>query len=242
MTLELDFENKTHRLLYNPTDKHTQGGFGQKSTDGKYTICSFGETGGGDAYYCHSAIRHNDTGKYIYIGEGGGMWGGYGDIGFFKNSDVYVYSTKMMQVIDPETGKVKFDMTKNFPLGYDEETNSERGLLTFRRDPNDFSYIVVYYEYENGYEPKDTENEFGWHYEYDFNYKIGFLDAEGNLIESYDTGMPFFTNHFGINSVDMYYTPEAITLTVRGGKAVSGFIGTFDMKTHEFSAVPLKDE
>ena len=242
MTLELDFENESHNLLYNPTDKHTGGGMGTKSSDGKYTICYFGETGGGDAFFSHCAIRHNDTGKYIYLNQRGGMWGGYGGTGFFKNNDVYVYSTGMMQVIDPETGKIKFDMSKNFPLGYDEETNSERGLLAFRRDPNDFGYIVVYYEYENGYESEEAENEFGgWHYEYDFNYKIGFLDSEGRLLESYDTGMPFFSNHFGINSVDMYYTPEAITLTVRGGKAESGFIGTFDMKTHEFSAVPLEN-
>lgn len=242
MTLELDFENETHKILYNPTDKHTEGGTGLKSPDGKYTICSFGGTSGGDAMDWHSAVRNNETGKYIYLGRSGGMWGGYGEIGFLKNSDVYIYSTNMMKIIDPETGKVEFDMAKNFPLGYDEKTDSERGLLTFRRDPDDFSYIVVYYEYENGYESEEAENEFGGtHYEYDFNYKIGFLDAKGSLLESYDTGMPFFSNHFGINEVTMFYTPEAITLTVRGGKAVSGFIGTFDMKTHEFTAVPLKN-
>ncbi len=242
MTLELDFENETHKLIYNPTDKHTGGGTGTKSPDGKFTICSFGETSGGDAFDCHYAIRNNETGKYVYIGRNGGIWGGYGDIGFLKNNDVYVYSTDKMQVLDPKTGEIKFDMTKNFPLGYDEENNSERGLLTFRRDPKDFSYIVVYYEYENGYESEEVENEFGgWHYEYDFNYKIGFLDSEGNLLESYDTGMPFFTNSFGINKVTMYYTPEALTLTVRGGKAISGFTGTFDMKTKEFSAVPLEN-
>ena len=242
MTLELDFEKGEHTLSYNPTDKHiSEDRTGATSPNGKYSIVCFGETFGGDAYDCHYAIKNNETGEYRYIDRHGGMWGGYGGSGFLMNSDLYSYSLYSLTIIDPATGKVKFDINENFPLGYDEETDSKRGILTFRRNPVDFTYIIVYYEYENGFERTHIEkNEFGGdHYEADFNYKIGFLDAEGRLIESYDTGVPFITNFFGINEVSLRYSQKALTVIVRGGKAESGFIGTFNFETHEFKVFPL---
>ena len=244
MSLELDFADETHKLNYNPTDKHTEGGvFGTKSSDGKYSICGFGETSGGDAVDWHVAIRNNETGKYVYIGRRGGIWGGTGGDGFFKNNDFYSWTYHELTILDPETGDVKFDLGKNFSLGYDEKTESERGILTFRRDPEDFSFIVVYYEYKNGYESIETEDEkFGWHEELSFNYKIGFLDSEGNLIESCDTGIPVWKNSiFGLHSVDMNYSADKLTLTVKSvGKGESGFVGVFDMNTKEFEISPLK--
>lgn len=246
MSLELDFENKTHKLRYNPTDKHTGGGtIGTKSPDGKYTVCGFGETSGGDAMYWHVAIRNNETGKYVYVGRRGGMWGGSGENGFFKNGDFYTWNSSELTVIDPETGKVKFNLSDNFDLGYDEKTDSGRGILTFRRDPNDMTFIVVYYEYENGFEWRDVEPTFPGqtsHVEGNCNYKIGFLDAEGNLINSYDTGVPLWGEHvWGLHSVDMFYSEESLTLTVKNvGKGNSGFIGVFDMETNEFEIGPLR--
>ena len=247
MSLELDFANKTHKLIYNPTDKHTFGGlYGTKSPNGKYTVCIFGETSGGDAYYCHTAIRNNETGKYIYIGENGGIWGGTGGNGFFKNNDFYSWTNHELKVLNPETGEIKFDINDNFKLGYDEKNDSERGILTFRRDPNDMTFIVVYYEYENGFEWKEIEsNVFGItsHLEGSCNYKIGFLDSEGNLLASYDTGVPLWGEiMWGLHSVDMFYSAEnsTITLTVKNvGKGNSNFTGVFDMKTKEFSITSL---
>ncbi len=243
MTLELDFENKIHKLSYNPTDKHTGGGiYGIKSPDGKFTICTFGETSGGDAFYVHTAIRNNETGKYVYIGESGGIWGGSGGNGFFKNNDFYSWTSHELTVLDPETGKLKFELGKNFPMGYDEETDSERGILTFRRDPNDMTFIIVYYEYENGFEWKEVEPKVPGntsHQEGNCNYKIGFLDAEGNLLASYDTGMPIWGEMvWGLHSVDMFYSAEDLTLTLtvkNVGKGNSGFVGVFDMGKKEFT-------
>ena len=247
MSLELDFANKTHKLSYNPTDKHTNGGTnGTKSPDGKYTVCGFGETSGGDAFYYHTAIRNNETGKYIYIGENGGIWGGNGGQGFFKNNDFYSWTYHELKVLNPETGKVKFDINDNFKLGYDEKTDSERGILTFRRDPEDMTFIVVYYEYENGFEWKDVESGVSGitsHQEGSCNYKIGFLDSEGNLLASYDTEVPIWGEiMWGLHSVDMFYSSEnsSLTLTVKSvGKGNSNFTGVFDMETKEFSITSL---
>lgn len=238
MTLTLDFENESHTLSYNPKERHIDRSIeGKKSQSGKYGFAYFGRHGGGDIYYSHIAVEDFETGEFVYIGQTGGMYGGYGGSGFFKNDDIYLFSTSKLDVIDPKTSEIKFSITENFPLGYDEKTDSERGLLTFRRDPEDFSWITVYYEYENGCEIKEVETpEYGWHEEASCNYKIGFHDSEGNLIESYDTGMPVWCNQFGLHNVDMRYSEEKLTLIVRSsGKGLSGFDGFFDLETHEFT-------
>ena len=150
MELTLDFKNQTHKLEYKPTEMNmSEDSAPIRSADGKYTIYSFGFNGAGDIIGCHFAIRENETKKHFYLGEKGGMYGGYGEVGFLKNNDIYSYSLSELKIIDPKTLEIKFDINKNFPLGYNKENDSGRGLLTFRRNPEDFSYIVVYYEYES---------------------------------------------------------------------------------------------
>ena len=147
-------------------------------------------------------------------------------------------SSASLLIFDPETGKVKFDLTENFPLGYKADEKQGRGLLTFRRDPEDFSYIVVYYEYEDEIKWYDYEgNPAGHDGIGDCNYKIAFLDSKGNLFESYDTGCGIRSDPFGICMVDMRYSEEKLTIIATGGKGGTCFEGVFDMETKEFSEV-----
>ena len=238
MKLTLDFENQTHDFGIYPTDANIDE-YSEpiNSPDGKYSLCSFGFYGGGDMMFALVSVRNNVTGEHTYFGEKGGMYGGYGGMGFLKNNDIYSSGLYELKIFDPETLEVKFDINKNFPLGYDAETNSGRGLLTFRRDPNDFSFIVVYYEYENGIAWYDYQGNFDGGYGIgDCNYKIGFLDSEGNLIESYDTGFGIRSDPFGINDVEMRYSAEKLSLIAIGGKGGVSFEGSFDMKTKTFTS------
>ena len=239
MTLEIDFENKTHSLKYEPEDRHISG-IGATSADGKYSICLFGENGGGDAWYSHIAVKINETGKYHYMGETGGMYGGNGGYGFLKNDDAYNYSSYMLQIFDSETGELKFDITKNFPLGYSSDGNQGRGIFTFRRNPDDFSYIIVYFEFDGGCSWKEVFDDDKM-YVCDgasYNYKIGFLDSEGRLLESYDTGFPVLASPFGFYSVQMRYSEEKLLLFFdNSGKGEGHFEGEFDMKTKEFTVL-----
>ena len=239
MELTLDFENRSDKLEYNITDEHIDGRMNPiTSADGKYSIQSFGTYGGGDIIYSHISVRNNETGEHKFFGKIGGMYGGYSGVGFLKNNDVYRYSLYDLLIVDPETLVAKFDINWNFPLWENEDTENGRCLLAFRRDPEDFSYIIVYYEYEGGIEWKEVPNEFGQHEEGNCNYKIGFLDPEGNLVESYDTGVPIWGDIFGLHSVDMRYSEEKLTLIVRNsGKGASGFDGIFDMETKEFTVL-----
>lgn len=239
MTLEIDFENKTHSIKYEPEDRHISG-VGATSTDGKYSICLFGENGGGDAWYNHIAVKNNKTGKYHYMGETGGMYGGNGGYGFLKNDDAYNYSLYALQIFDSKTGMLKFDIAKNFPLGYSSDGNQGRGIFTFRRNPDDFSYIIVYFEFDGGSSWNEVFDDDKM-YVCDgasYNYKIGFLDSEGRLLESYDTGFPVLASPFGFYSVQMRYSEEKLLLFFdNSGKGEGHFEGEFDMKTKEFTVL-----
>ena len=232
MELTLDFKNQTHKLEYKPTEMNmSEDSAPIRSADGKYTIYSFGFNGAGDIIGCHVAIRENETKKHFYLGEKGGMYGGYGEVGFLKNNDIYSYSLSELKIIDPKTLEIKFDINKNFPLGYNKENDSGRGLLTFRRNPEDFSYIVVYYEYE-------SEIQWGGaDVAQNCNYKIGFLDSEGNLLESYDTGCGILAGSFGICNVEMRYSEEELTVIAFGDRGGVCFEGVFNMETKEFKVI-----
>ena len=232
MELTLDFKNQTHKLEYKPTEMNmSEDSAPIRSADGKYTIYSFGFNGAGDIIGCHVAIRENETKKHFYLGEKGGMYGGYGEVGFLKNNDIYSYSLSELKIIDPKTLEIKFDINKNFPLGYNKENDSGRGLLTFRRNPEDFSYIVVYYEYE-------SEIQWGGaDVAQNCNYKIGFLDSEGNLLESYDTGCGILADSFGICNVEMRYSEEELTVIAFGDRGGVCFEGVFNMETKEFKVI-----
>ena len=232
MELTLDFKNQTHKLEYKPTEMNmSEDSAPIRSADGKYTIYSFGFNGAGDIIGCHFAIRENETKKHFYLGEKGGMYGGYGEVGFLKNNDIYSYSLSELKIIDPKTLEIKFDINKNFPLGYNKENDSGRGLLTFRRNPEDFSYIVGYYEYE-------SEIQWGGaDVAQNCNYKIGFLDSEGNLLESYDTGCGIIADSFGICNVEMRYSEEELTVIAFGDRGGVCFEGVFNMETKEFKVI-----
>ena len=232
MELTLDFKNQTHKLEYKPTEMNmSEDSAPIRSADGKYTIYSFGFNGAGDIIGCHVAIRENETKKHFYLGEKGGMYGGYGEVGFLKNNDIYSYSLSELKIIDPKTLEIKFDINKNFPLGYNKENDSGRGLLTFRRNPEDFSYIVVYYEYESEIQWGGADAA------QNCNYKIGFLDSEGNLLESYDTGCGIIADSFGICNVEMRYSEDELTVIAFGNRGGVCFEGVFNMETKEFKVI-----
>lgn len=236
MELTLDFKNQTHKLEYKPSEVNMSEDTDPiRSADGKYTVYSYGFNGAGDVVGYHVAVRENETGRHNYLGEIGGMYGGYNGLGFLKNNDIYHYTDTSLKIYDPKTLEVKFDINKNFPLGYDEESGLGRGISTFRRDPDDFSYILVYYEYDEFISWDYVNRENVGFEKGSVNYKIGFLDPEGNLLESYESPVPVASSPFGFESVDMRYSPEKLTVFVtssRGGIPIYEF--EFDPETKEF--------
>ena len=69
------------------------------------------------------------------------------------------------------------------------------------------------------------------------NYKIGFLDSEGNLLESYDSGIGIASSPFGLEEANMFYSEDELKIFVSNRKDYPLFTITFDLKTKEFSFV-----
>ena len=219
----VDFANKT-----------SSGGFGEitkdmlelieKSPDGKYALYSGGYYGGGDIVLYSLFVEDCASGKIRYFAESGGMYGGYCFAGFLKNDDIYRMGLDFLEIYNPNTLERIFDINKNLPLGYVEENNSARLLYTFRRDPEKLDFIIIYSEcapiiYDEGEMP---------------NYRVGFLDSEGRLSESCDTGLPVQSNNFGYDEVTLKLKDGKLYITALGRKGGVDASGVFDLSTRKF--------
>ena len=232
--LVIDFDKETYEHFFCPTEESLDYEFGT-SADKKYTLWKLHPVGRGDISRYRLALQNNGTGEIRVIekaGIRGGIYGGYGGAGFFQNGEIYVYSTDWMIVFDPETLEMTFDMSENFPIG---RGGGYRKLLCFRRDPVNFSYVVIYMNADNDtVELSDTKYE--GIYEGNNSYQIGFLDKDGNLLESYDMGMGVLSTDFNFADVSMRFADDTITLFAQGNKPNDLYkIGVFDRKTHEFT-------
>ncbi|MBQ7874966.1 MAG: hypothetical protein IJ306_07410 [Oscillospiraceae bacterium] len=238
-TIELDFGKKTCEINYKIEEKHLYEII-EESADGKYSLWSANFSSGGDMAIYSVVLKNNKSGKITRLGDGGGMYGGDTDAGFLENGDVYLTDYTTLKIYNRETAEVVFTAAENFPLGKLDD-GRYRYLFTFHRNPEDLSFIVVYFETGEGgivwSHDKEILKPDGYfhHYEFPYNYKIGFLDAEGNLLESYDTGCALWYDHFGIQGVSMRYSEKELILEIHSTESNDGFIGTFDMETKTFS-------
>ena len=233
-TINIDFAAGNYSIEDSIEERHLEDRLAE-SPDGKYSLWSYARLSVGDTLNYNIAIKNNENGELRYFAKGGGMYGGETETGFLRNGDIYYTDFTTLKIYDPETLEVKFDVTENFPLGKLENEGLTRYLMTFRRNPEDFSYIVVYFEMPENCSETEVSDDAGWRYEYPFSYKIGFLDPEGNLTESYDTGTAVWGTQFGIQGVSMRYSPEKLTLIIDSTKFNNGFTGVFDMETKEFT-------
>ncbi len=234
VVMVVDFDKETFEISYNFTPSDMENILDTSAT-GRYTLYYAGFTGAGDAGYSNVVLYDNNDKSYTYICYGGGMYGGGFEAGFLRNEDIYCTSLGELKIYNPETKELVLDVGENFGLGYFEEEKMYRELLTFRRDPNDFSFIVVYFEVDEGYQGVEVSDALGTREELPATYKIGYLDKDGNLLESYDTGVEVWLGrYFTPLEVSMRYSEEKLTLIVSDVYGF-GFTGVFDRTTHEFT-------
>lgn len=203
--LEIDFTDYTVDVSSEFTE-NWQYTICDTDKTGRYRLCAGGRYGGGDVSYTMLVLKDTHTGWMKYIDTIGGMYGGGEDAGFFSNGDVYTISRDEFKVFTTDMSQQGpvFEMSKNFPLGY--EISDEiyfRHLLGARRDPQTHSWVVLYNE--SGPYSEDGRDYYidgdDWGY-YKSTYKIGILDPQGRLTQVYDTGEYVHTYNF--TSIDMY--------------------------------------
>lgn len=228
--LTIDFNSESYEHEYIVSEESTEAIIGD-SPDKKYTLIKLNNSGG-DISANKILLKNNETGEIRYLTTFELMPGNHGEVGFLKNGDIYEYSRETLKVYSQETLEVIFDINDNFKLGTMENGN-DRWLYSFRRDPDDFTYTIVYayFSKENGY---DTWEEDGYDHYYTY-YRIGFLDKDGNVLESYNTSMPVCGDELGYFDVSMRFSDDAITLVAIGNTEEKiTRTGVFNMKTKYF--------
>ena len=181
-------------------------------------------------------LRENATGEYRYLGNIGG---GSTDTGFFNNGDVYIMDERGIKIFESDVNgtSVKFDSSVNFPCGRGITTNGmERFMLALRRDPVKMDYIIIYCEY-----PADAEyNDLALNdVEMNYTYKIGMLDANGVLAQSWDTGVNVHLASTGYRPVHIVKPSENIIEFYVMNKSEECLRGSFDMTTGVYT--PIKE-
>ena len=231
----VDFEKQTAEAWFSDIKEEYLTPVGIASSDGSYRIYEGNGHGMGDISNYSLYIKNNQTGEIRYFRESGGMYGGYSFYGFLKNGDLYYMSSDSLKIYNPDTLEVLFDIDENFPLGYSDDGETCRLLYTFRRDPEKLDFIIVYSE------ASAAEMDFsGNDNELTFDYRIGFLDGNGNLLESYDTGKPVLANIFGFADVSTKLEGDSLHLYFTERHSGEKTSGTFNLKTHEYKDAPAQ--
>lgn len=237
-SMELDFEKGTYTVEYNYTDENLAELIAT-SADGAYSLYRAGIQSGGEAYFYEVALKNNKTGEITHVAHGGTDTGSFCSEGFLKNGDFYIFSSSGLRIYSPESGKVIFDIEDNFSLSPDGD-GKRKMLFTFRRNPKDFSYIVLYAEYA----PEEITEAFSsndYPYTMPFSLRVAYLDSEGRLIKSFDSKINPRADFFGFEYIEMRYSEEELLFVTSGGKGYNGIQFTFDRRTETFSE-PIEAE
>ncbi len=209
--LTLNFADRTAQAEY-VYDSRWKYDFSETSPDGKFELVRGASHGGGDVSYSTYVLKELSTWKMKYIDEISGMYGGGEDAGFFKNGDVYSIAYDNFLVYDTDMDNLQpvFAMADNFQLGENfNGKGTNRYLVAARRNPEDFSYIAVYFDLQQSenYNDKFLNNDEDSS-RLKGTYNVALLDRQGRLIKSYDTGEHRRWSYFGIEPVSIYMKNE----------------------------------
>ncbi len=232
LTITLDFEKSSAKLDYNILPKHLEEAFAT-SPDSRYSLYESSWDGGGDILLSNIVLKDTQTGSLRFVTLSGGMYGGYEHIGFFTNGDIYDQKLESFRVFSPDPAMPSPLLDFALPLGHLEQEGFTRYLLTFRRDPATKAFIILYTEVPDGvslFDNADSESAI-------CSYKVGFCDAKGNLLESYDTGKQVLTDFFGLLDMGFQLSGDELTVTGEGGQGHNRYKGVFNLKTHSYKDI-----
>ncbi len=221
----LDFEKSEYEISYSYSENDISSAFAV-SPNKKYSLHEAAFSAGGDGYMFDVVLKDIENKTLSYLCAGGmGV-----NCGFFNNGEIYCQDRQSLKIYSPKTGEIIFDIEENFSLETELFAKEEIELLTFRRNPEDFSFVILYWEgsTEGFYDEKKAETI--------PHYKIGYLDSEGKLIKSFESDIPVALGmHCWPQDAVFYYENGIYTVTTLGSKGSYGINFTFDTKTETFS-------
>ena len=221
-TITVNFRKKNVEAEYVFEEKHLTNLY-DKSDDGKYSLYAVSETSGGDSVAFNLVLKNNETGETRYMFSNGIA------NGFLRNGDIYRQEWDSLRIYSPETGELLFAMEDKFPFNFSDNEEDYRCLLAFRRDPNDLSFMIVYWEGEHGVFTEEDPDEYPV-------YKIAFLTADGTLLRTYESEIPVELGMYQwpLDSV-IYYRDGKYTITNLESKDNKGINFVFDSEAETFS-------
>lgn len=212
------------KIIYNDPELYEKFVLEEKidsSADKKYSLWKAENYSAGEGESYMVVLKNEQTGNTLELSKNEGSISGNNSEGFLKNGDVYIMNNRSIKIYFSGTNELCYDSEKTFGKIYDPSVS---GILTFRRDPEDFSFIVLRYE------KTAASGE-------DLVYTLAFLSPEGEFLEEYesDIKVPVSTYGIGIQNVVMYYSEEKLIFTALEAKGYDEFSFVFDLKTKTFS-------
>ena len=223
----VNFEKQTAEAWFSDIKEEYLEFTEKVSPNGKYSLYEGAFHGGGDIAFSSVFLKDNSTNEFRYFRERGGMYGGYSFIGFLKNSDIYFMTSQSLKIYNPDTLEKTFDLGKSFDLVY-REGEPWRLLFTFRRDPVNMDFIIVYSDIS------EDSLDWGNNPSKKFTYRVGFLDKDGSLLESYDTGEFICYGKFHVADVSLKLDGDILHMYYDYDNRGTYASGTFNIKTHEY--------
>lgn len=234
--LKVDFRNKNVSVNYEIEEKMLTAKLCENA-EGTRALYKIGFEDTMEILLYEVILCDEESGKLTYLGDTDYYQGT--EYGFLGNGDCFLMTGNSLRIFDRDGNRI-FDLSDNFETG-SIGGKTERELITFRREPDLSGYTVIYAEGEPG-DSTEVSDEYGSRLELTKTYHIAFLDGDGKLKESYDTGCAVWKDFYVPATHTAYYTEEAIYLTVEaGGKFSGGFLGVFNKKTHEFTMYELEE-
>ena len=223
----VNFEKQTAEAWFSDIKEEYLEFTEKVSSNGKYSLYEGAFHGGGDIAFSSVFLKDNSTNEFRYFRECGGMYGGFNFYGFLKNGDLYYMSSDSLKIYNPDTLEKTFDLGKSFDLVY-REGEPWRLLFTFRRDPVNMDFIIVYSDIS------EDSLDWGNNPSKKFTYRVGFLDKEGKLLESYDTGEFIRYGKFRVADVSLKLDGDILHMYYGWDSRGTYASGTFNIKTHEY--------
>ncbi len=224
-TILLNFKKGTVETKYTFTEEDLSEAF-DLSSDKKYSLHSASDPENNGISFS-VVLKNNEKGSMKYLFRGGlGI-----HCGFLKNDDIYFQTKDALKIYSAETGEMTFDLGRKFPLNTSDRRENYRSVVAFRRDPEDLSFMIVYWE--GSPESVYSDDESGLPV-----YAVAFFDESGNLLKTYESKIPVSLDmHSWPQDAVIYYRDGKYTVTTLGSKNDKGINFTFDHNKGEFSEI-----
>ncbi len=231
-SITLDFRKNTASIQYNINPQHLEAKPIAQSSDGMHSLYESSKCNRYDIVYSNIVLKDNQTQAIRFLSTYAGMYDGYLNAGFFKNGEIYVQTLDSFQIFSPDPAVASPSFVFALPFGSLREEGITRQIYTFRRDPEEKTFIILYSEYPS----HDYQALNSGLFRLNYTYKVGFCDTEGNLLESYDTFELVQGKDYNLLDMNLWLSGDELAITGLDNEQNKQLQGVFNLKSHSYAS------